>query len=150
MEPQTRGFKFEGWLNELFNAYHLIPRSSFRLTGEQIDGCIQLDQETYLVEAKWKKEPIGAADLHVLEGKLGQKASWARGIFISYAGFTKDGLHGWGRAKRVVCVSGEDIYLSFDNGIPLPDLLQAKIRNGAETGEYYTPACELFPERIRK
>lgn len=72
LDPQPRGFKFEAWLNELFHAYHLSPRSSFRLVGEQIDGSFQLDQQTYLVEAKWKKDPISAADLHILEGKLGQ------------------------------------------------------------------------------
>ncbi|QSD45981.1 MULTISPECIES: restriction endonuclease [Pectobacterium] len=150
LDPQTRGFKFETWLNELFNAYHLTPRPSFRITGEQIDGSFQLDQETYLVEAKWKKEVSGAADLHILEGKLGQKADWARGVFISYSGFSKDGLHAWGRAKRVICVSGEDLYIAFNNGIALPELLQAKIRRAAETGDSYTPTTELFVSRISK
>ena len=150
LDPQARGFKFEIWLNELFHAYHLMPRSSFRMQGEQIDGSFQLDQETYLVEAKWKKDPIGAADLHILEGKLGQKASWARGIFISYSGFSEDALQAWGRAKRVVCVSGTDIYHSFENGIAFPELLQAKIRRAAETGEFFTPLEILFPNKIAK
>ena len=37
-QPQKRGFEFERFLNAMFAAYGLSPRSSFRLVGEQIDG----------------------------------------------------------------------------------------------------------------
>src|SRR5271157_2878230 len=51
MAPQPRGFAFETFLTELFAAYSLAPRSSFRLTGEQIDGSFRLNADFYLVEA---------------------------------------------------------------------------------------------------
>ncbi|MDU3230030.1 MAG: DUF3644 domain-containing protein, partial [Citrobacter koseri] len=38
MPPHPRGFRFEAWLAELFSIFKLAPRSSFRNTGEQIDG----------------------------------------------------------------------------------------------------------------
>lgn len=35
-------------------------------------------------------------------GKLEQKALWARGVYISFEGFTEEGRYAFGRAKRVV------------------------------------------------
>ena len=53
LDPQTRGLRFEGFLNELFAGFGLAPRGAFRLVGEQIDGSFKLQGQTYLVEAKW-------------------------------------------------------------------------------------------------
>lgn len=92
LAPQVRGFAFERFLKDLFDAYGLSARSSFRLIGEQIDGSFVLNKETYLLEAKWQNAPTGAADLHTFEGKLSQKASWSRGLFLSNSGFSSDGL----------------------------------------------------------
>ncbi|WP_306495003.1 hypothetical protein [Serratia ureilytica] len=50
MSPQQRGYRFEGWLNELFSAFRLSPNAGFRITGEQIDGNFNLHNETYLIE----------------------------------------------------------------------------------------------------
>jgi restriction endonuclease Mrr len=52
----------------------------------------------------------GAADLHAFHGKVEEKAAWTRGLFISQSGFTDDGLHAFGRGKRVVCMDGLDLY----------------------------------------
>ena len=41
LSPQKRGFAFEKFLNQMFKAFDLDPRSPFRLVGEQIDGSFQ-------------------------------------------------------------------------------------------------------------
>ena len=69
IKDQSRGFAFERYLNELFRLFDLEPRSSFRIVGEQIDGSIQLDGQTYLVEAKWQNKQTGQADLLTFKGK---------------------------------------------------------------------------------
>ena len=38
LEPQPRGYAFEKFLKDMFDAYGLSSRASFRLQGEQIDG----------------------------------------------------------------------------------------------------------------
>ncbi len=76
LPPHPRGFRFEAWLAELFSIFKLAPRSSFRNTGEQIDGSFRLNDEFYLMEAKWHQKRTSAADLHVFEGKLSTKATW--------------------------------------------------------------------------
>lgn len=52
LAPHPRGFRFEAWLAELFSTFKLAPRSSFRNTGEQIDGSFRLNDDFYLIEAK--------------------------------------------------------------------------------------------------
>lgn len=144
LAPHPRGFRFETWLAELFSTFKLAPRSSFRNTGEQIDGSFRLNDDFYLMEAKWHQKRTPAADLHIFEGKLSTKAKWARGVFISWMGFTDEGQTAFGKGKRVICVSGYDLYHSLSHGIALPDLLEAKLRHAAETGEPYAEFDRLY------
>lgn len=144
LPPQKRGYEFEGFLKELFDSSKLQARSPFSLVGEQIDGSFQLGNETYLIEAKWVRDPIGAAELHTFQGKLDQKAAWARGVFISYGGFTQEGLHAFGRGRKVICMSGEDIYKALGQRIPIAEVIDRKVRAAAETGRAFVPFGELF------
>lgn len=144
LPPQKRGYEFEGFLKELFDSSRLQARSPFSLVGEQIDGSFQLGNETYLIEAKWVKDPIGAAELFTFQGKLDQKAAWARGVFISYGGFTQEGLHAFGRGRKVICMSGEDIYKALGRRIPIAEVIERKVRAAAETGAAFVPLDELF------
>lgn len=146
LPPHKRGYEFEVFLKDLFDSSKLQARSPFRLVGEQIDGSFQLGNETYLVEAKWVRDPIGAAELHTFHGKLDQKAAWARGVFISYGGFTQEGLHAFGRGRKVICMSGEDIYKALGKRIPIADVIERKVRAAAETGAAFVPLYELFKQ----
>src|SRR6185437_9823411 len=101
LAPHPRGYAFEGFLKKLFDKFGLEARDPFRLKGEQIDGSFLLANETYLLEGKWQNEPSGIDHLHTFHGKVEQKAAWARGLMVSYSGFSEDGLHAFGRAKRV-------------------------------------------------
>ena len=57
--PQKRGFEFERFLKDLFDAFGLSARASFRLTGEQMDGSLVMHNEIYLFEAKWQMLRLG-------------------------------------------------------------------------------------------
>lgn len=146
-EPHARGYAFEAFLHRCFAASGLDPREPFRNTGEQIDGSFQLGQETYLLEAKWTKERIGNRDLHAFHGKLEAKAAWARGLFVSFMGFTDEGLVSFGTGKRVVCMSGRDLHQALKRRLPLRELLDGKVRRAAETGRPFVPVEKLFPEK---
>ncbi len=144
LEPQARGYAFERWLQDAFAAHGLMPREPFRLRGEQIDGSFILHDEVYLVEAKWQSSQTGAQELHAFEAKLGQKAAWTRGLFISNSGFTADGLFAFGRGKRVICMDGFDLFQSFDREIPLTQVLERKVRRAGETGHPFVGVRDLF------
>jgi hypothetical protein len=144
LPPQERGYAFERFLRDCFDYYGLKARSPFRNVGEQIDGSFVLGGDTYLLEAKWTASATSAAELHTFEGKLGQKAPWSRGLFISHCGFSADGLVAFGRAKRTLCMDGLDLHDALGRQIPLDQVIDRKARAAAETGSPFVPVRHLF------
>jgi hypothetical protein len=146
LKPQNRGFAFERFLTDLFTVYNLDPRRSFRLTGEQIDGSFQLQQEIYLLEAKWQDERTGQADLLTFAGKVDGKAQWSRGLFVSYSGFTEDGLQAFARGRRtsIICMEGLDLAQILSGCLDLVEVIERKKRRAAETGSAFVPVRDLF------
>lgn len=149
-DPQRRGYAFESFLSSLSDAYGLAPRGSFRLTGEQIDGSFQLQRDTYLLEAKWQAALIGNADLLGFSGKVEGKAQWTRGLFVSYSGFSPDGLKAFtvGRRTSIICMDGLDLSHVLAGRLDLVEVLQSKERRASETNRAFVPVRELFPSVI--
>jgi hypothetical protein len=84
------------------------------------------------------------ADLHTFHGKLEQKAAWTRGLFVSYAGFTPDGLEAFGRGKKLVCMDGLDLLEALSREISLQEVIARKIRDAAERGVVFVRVRDLF------
>lgn len=149
LAPHSRGRAFEVFLSKLFHAFNLKPRSAFSLVGEQIDGSFELNNDLYLLEAKWEAQKIGQAELLTFAGKVQSKAEWARGVFISNSGFTEVGLSAFGSGRRtnIICVDGLDLYQIVES-LSLVKVLEAKIRLAAETNQAYVPVRELVGSLI--
>lgn len=145
LAPHAHGYAFEGFLKSLFDAFGVAALEPFRLRGEQIDGSFQVVNEIYLLEAKWHGQPIGVAELHTFHRKIEQKAAWTRGLFVSNSGFSEDGLVAFGRAKRVICMDGFDLYEMLDREIPLTQVIERKVRRAAEPGAPFMRVRDLFP-----
>jgi len=147
LAPQERGYRFEKFLADLFEAFKLAPRGAFQLIGEQIDGSFELEAETYLVEARWQNEQMGQEALLVFSGKVSGKAKWSRGLFLSYSGFTHDGLEAFSKGKptNIICMDGLDLYLALNGKLDLLDILTRKVRRAAETNLAFVSVRELFP-----
>ena len=143
MDPQARGYAFETFLKDVFDAYGMSARAAFRLRGEQIDGSFVLGDQTYLLEARWRNARVDVATLHAFNGKVEEKASWSRGLIISQSGFTADGLHAFGRGKRVICMDGLDLHEVLSGRLHLADVIDLKVRRAAETGMAYVPVRDL-------
>lgn len=144
LAPQQRGYAYEAFLTKLFNAYGLKARDGFRNRGEQIDGSFELDGEIYLVEAKWHAAKIGVAELFAFQGKIDQKAAWARGLFISDSGFTEEGIYAFGRGKRLICMDGLDLSDALEKALPINHVISRKVRHAAETGHSFGRVRDLF------
>lgn len=145
LAPHRRGYDFEKFLKDLFDAYGLEARNAFRVTGEQIDGSFILGSDTYLLEAKWQNEQVGSAELFTFQGKISEKMAWTRGLFVSYSGFSDAGLRSFGRGKSVICMDGLDLHESLNRQLPFDKVLQAKVRRGSETGDPFIRVRDLFP-----
>ncbi len=145
LKPQERGFAFEKFLNQLFVVFNLNPRSSFRIIGEQIDGSFQIGSDVYLVEAKWHEKTTDQADLLVFHGKIGGKSTWSRGLFISYNGFSEDGLVAFskGRQMNMIGMTSADLFHVLNGEMSLPEAINLKARRAAETGEFFVSVYDL-------
>lgn len=144
LAPQPRGFAFEKFLKELFDANGMDGRASFRVIGEQIDGSFEMNGETYLLEAKWTNKPVDAADLRSFNAKVEDKAAWSRGLFISDSGFSEVGLDAFGKGKRLVCMDGLDICDMLQQKLSLQEVLSRKVRRAAETGKPFVRLRDLY------
>jgi hypothetical protein len=147
LEPIARGIAFEKFLTEVFALFSLAPRGSFRLKGEQIDGSFQLDGETYLLEAKWQGPKIGNRELQAFAGSVHTKSAWTRGLFVSYSGFTDEGLAAFarGNATHIICVTGEELWHVMSQRLDLAEVLTRKTRRVAETGSAFVDLRTLYP-----
>lgn len=83
MDPHPRGLALEPFLRDLFDAFDLNPKASFRITGEQIDGGFSLDMEHFLLEAKWENVPADRAALDIFATKVDRKAENTLGLFVA-------------------------------------------------------------------
>ncbi len=146
VEPHKRGYDFEKFLKDLFNAYGMEARDPFRIRGEQIDGSFQLEGATYLLEAKWQNPLTDAADLRAFHGKVEEKAAWSRGLFISYSGFSEDGLFAFGRGKKVICMDGRDIHEALSRSIPLDKVIIEKARQAASQGPIFKRVSDMLDQ----
>lgn len=144
LAPHPRGYAFQQFLYGVFELHGTDPRTAFRNRGEEIDGSFSLGGNSYLLEAKWESKPAGVATLRAFEGKLAEKAPWVRGLFVSYSGFSIDGLVAFGRAKRTLCMDGLDLYEMLDRKLSLDQVLEAKARRAAETGSPFVNVRDLF------
>jgi hypothetical protein len=145
LDPQRRGFEFERFLKDLFNAYGLAPRASFKLVGEQIDGSFQLNSDVYLLEAKWQTKLTAQDHLLIFREKVEGKSTWGRGLFISISGFSPEGLAAFarGRATNIVGMSGQDLFLILSGELSLTEAIEHKVRRAAETGAFFVPVFDL-------
>ena len=142
LDPQPRGYSFERFLKKLFAACGLEPREAFRLRGEQIDGSFQL-VDTYLLEARWQNNQADAAALRSFQGKVEDRPVWARGLFVSYSGFSTDGMSAFG-ARRIILMDGLDLHDALERKIPIDKVIAAKVRRAAETANAFVRVRELF------
>jgi len=145
LEPQARGYAFQDFLTKIFTVYGLKPKSAFRLIGEEIDGSFELNGDTYLLEAKWQAKQTSEKDLGVFSIKVAGKSIWSRGLFISYAGFTSDGLIAFARGKQtnIIGMDGQDLFFILDGKLKLDKAIQLKARRAAETNDFFISVYQL-------
>lgn len=142
-DHQKRGRMLEALLNDLFTLYDLNPRRSFSLVGEQIDGAFTFNTDDYILEAKWEKSAAAREDVDVLDAKVRRRGKNTLGLLVAIAGFSPFAVQAHAACGTgLVFMDGTDLFNVLDERIRLDDLLGAKRRHTAETGNPYLPASE--------
>ncbi len=133
-DRQRAGLQLEKVLNRLFELHSLEPREPFRVSGEQIDGSFELDHEVYLVEAKWRHEPIPALDLYGFRDKVVGKSHITRGVFVSVNGYSPEAPEALLRGKQpnFFLVDGYDLMMLLEGAMDLTTFLRKRVRLFAE------------------
>ncbi len=146
-DAQQRGYKLEKIIKELFELFDLDPKASFKITGEQIDGMFTFDNNDYLLEAKWQKDPVGIDALDAFSGKLSRRLENTLGLFISINGFSNDAIkaHSTGR-RLMILMDGSDLMAVLEGRIDLLQLLLRKRRYAAQTGNIFLGIHEIMKE----
>lgn len=144
-EPHKRGYRLERIIRELFELFDLDPKSSFRITGEQIDGAFTFEGTDFLFEAKWQQELVRASDLDSLAGKLQRKLENSLGLFLSVNGFSEDGVKAHSSGRRLILLmDGSDLMAVLEGRIDLFQLLLRKRRHASRTGNIYLRIHEII------
>ena len=142
---QAAGLQLEPLLNSLFRLFGLDPRKPFRIVGEQIDGSFALDNEVYLLEAKWEKDPLPEDPLLKFRGVIEGKSSFTRGVLIAINGISDQAKDAITRGKQpnFFVLDGEHLMKVLTKEVALPELLLQAQRILAEEGLVYVPYLEL-------
>ena len=137
LTPQVRGKKAEAVFNALFKHAGIGIREAFSVMHdesgkqlEQIDGVIEINHRSYLVEMKWEKEPLGVDPIvkHIGRIFMRKNSGDIRGMVISYIGFTEPAIVNMKKSK----VAGAFIF-----GCTIFQLHQA-LENGDNLEEFCT------------
>jgi hypothetical protein len=138
-DRQKAGLALEKLLTDLFNAFELEARKPFRVVGEQIDGSFAMENEVYILEAKWTKDPTDQKELYAFRGKIEGKSPFTRGLFISINGFSEDSVKALvtGKTPTFVLMNGAELKAILEGRVKLPELIRQKARHLAEEGDPY-------------
>lgn len=136
--PQKRGILLENVLNSFFKTYDILVRENFQRTGsqgegilEQIDGIIELDNQIYLAEMKWRKDSIGSDDIYAHLGRIYHRSN-AHGIFISASGYSPSGIEAAKEALQknaiLILFDLEELYLTMDRESDFNQYIRDKVK----------------------
>lgn len=143
---QARGYSLEQILCDLFLLFELDPRGPFRRTGEQIDGAFTHDNDPFLLEAKWQRNPVVLADLRDLDGAVGSSLDNTLGLFLSLNGFSQQALDGYiqGNRPKIICMDGGDLMAILEKRVDFGDLLRRKREIAAQGRLIFVPFSEIL------
>lgn len=136
-DVQRRGYAFEKLLGDMFRVNELEYRGSYKTETDQIDGAVTLDSFTYLMEARWRKEPAADAELGALTHKVERRLDATRGLFVSMAGYRDEAVHLYRLAKdnRLVLIDGQDLAWILEGRISFIEGLREKVRAATVEGD---------------
>ncbi len=138
---QKAGLKLERLLWRLFDLFRLEPGEGFRLVGEQVDGRFRLHKAIWLLEAKWTRKPTSKAALASFKATVESKSPATRGLFISVAGYSAQGL-AWAKKNQrpaFLMLDGNHVRAVLDGKEHLDTMLDRLAAEFDATGEPYLP-----------
>ncbi|MDF2437769.1 MAG: hypothetical protein K0Q95_2145 [Bacteroidota bacterium] len=138
---QRRGFEFENMIYSILYNESLEPRASYKPVGEQVDGSFFWQGQTFLLEAKWVKDPVPASSIYAFKGKVDGKFHTSSGVFISVNGYSDDAEDALlkGKTLNILLFDENDITIIFNGEVTFLEVLKFKLREAGDTGSLRVP-----------
>lgn len=142
---QGGGYAFERWFYKLAVFHELECRPGYNTDGRQIDGAITMEGTTFLLEAKFTREPVGSPDIDTFMAKIESKADNTMGLFVSISGFNEGSKRAASKQRTPMLLLDYDhIFNLILRGVmSLPEVVSRIKRNASQTGSAYLPAIEF-------
>ncbi|MCS6550474.1 restriction endonuclease [Curtobacterium flaccumfaciens pv. flaccumfaciens] len=145
ISPQRRGQLFEKVVADLLDLEGLEARTSFRPSGEEVDGSFVLGDRVFLLELKWRAKPIPASDLYAFKGKVDGKLVGTLGVFVSMSGFADDAADAlsMGKELNIVLFDRLDFDRVIEGETTFSEAVRYKLRYAAERGKPFAPLAAI-------
>lgn len=149
LDPTPRGKAFEKVLGHMLEMEKIRCVLAYRPAGEEIDGAFWWNDHTFLIEAKWHKDPLPASSIYTFKGKVDGKFSGTYGVFISMSGYSPECVEALvhGKALNILLFDEEDIEAIIGNngtkGVRFTTVLTEKLFAAGQTGNVYLPWKDL-------
>lgn len=147
--PQRRGKEVEGALNDVFAAHGISVRQAFTRNGdggegviEQVDGAIEFDGHTYLVEMKWYAGPIGVGEVSQHLVRVMNRGGGVRGLIIANPGYSDAAITTVREAlgtMTVFLITLQDIVMALTRHDDLVELLRSRVHAATIERQPYVP-----------
>lgn len=147
---QTRGQRLNGFVRDLLQCWGLERvEANVRSVGE-IDVTFVVDGIRCVLEAKWEQPPIPYDPLAKLRGRISQRLTGTRGVFISMSGYTAEGRDGIlrGHQPDILLLDRSHLEAMLSGLLSPQELFSVLIDRASFRGEVYTPLAELVPADV--
>jgi hypothetical protein len=135
-QSQKRERLLEGILNRLFEANDIPVREAFKSAGqegegtaEHIEGVIEINGRSYLVEMKWWNKPVGSQHVAPHLVRVFNRG-YSGGVLVSSSNFTQSAITICREAlphRAAMLCELEEIVSLLERSGNLKDFLEAKI-----------------------
>lgn len=137
---QQGGYDFQDWFFELLDFSEIVNRRPYVSNGRQIDGSLNVDGTTYLVELKFTDTQADATDIDSFKAKIESKADNTMGIMVSISSYSSVAIkEACGKKTPLLLFDASHIYLFLAGSLKFSDIIMRVRRHAAQTGEAYLP-----------
>jgi hypothetical protein len=144
MGTADAGRRFEDWFVQLATAFSLRAKGKYRTADRELDGSLQHDAFTYVLELKFTGDKTDASDVSNFRDKVMGHAAGTLGLLVSVSGYTQNALSVANRAASpVILLDGAHLFQVIEGQLTLNELIDRVRRHAIETGVCYWPTSEM-------
>lgn len=138
---QQGDYDFQDWFFDLLDFSEIVNRRPYWSNGRQIDGSLNVDGTTYLVELKFTGVQADATDIDSFKAKIDSKADNTMGVMVSISGYSSVAItEASGKKTPLLLLDASHIYLFLAGSLKYSEIITRVRRHAAQTGEAYLPA----------